>query len=135
MVCLLEFQQLLPLQEPQPVSLIWWGWTCVGPHSPVRLSALRRKEHKEDVEGSEEHLPSAGAGEVCHADFGSHPRPLAVAVAVVVTGMVVVSPPQGHGTGWRGSGSHNLRAQPRVPRGCTRSGAAARGLLLPPFQH
>lgn len=79
----MEFQQLLSLWEPQPVALIWWGWTCVGPHSPVRLSALRKKEHKEDVKGSEERLASAGAGEVCRADFGSHPRPQAVAVLVM----------------------------------------------------
>lgn len=49
--------------------------------------------------------------------------------------VVVVSPPQGHGPGPQGPGSHNLRAQPRVPPGCTRSGAAAWGLLWPPFPH
>lgn len=79
----MEFQQLLPLREPQRVALIWWGWTRVGPHSPVFFSALRKKEHKEDVKDSEEHLASAGAGEVCHADVGSNPRPQAVAVLVV----------------------------------------------------
>lgn len=44
--------------------------------------------------------------------------------------VVVVSPPQGHGPGQQGPGSHNLRAP-----GCTRCRAAAWGLLLPLFPH
>lgn len=44
--------------------------------------------------------------------------------------VVVVSPPQGHGPGRQGPGSHNLCAP-----GCTRSGAAAWGLLLLLFRH